>query len=83
MINQDSYRLTSCGELHDLYYFDNEVSILKKHDRLSLLYTSTSLMYKYMQEETHHLIFISMPLLNNNYHHNINAPIPMLTVTML
>ncbi|WP_049854296.1 hypothetical protein [Dickeya fangzhongdai] len=83
IINKDSYRLSSCGELHDLDYFDNEIRILKKHNQLSLLYTPTSLMYKYLKEEKPHLIFMSMPLLDDHYCHNIHSPIPMLTVTMV
>lgn len=83
MINENSYRLSSCGELHNANYFDNEINILKKHDQLSLLYTPTSLMYKYMQEGNPYLIFMSMPLLDHQYCHNIHSPIPMLTVTIL
>lgn len=83
MINQDCYKLSSCGKLHHLDYFDNEINILKKYDQLSLLYTPTSLMYKYMQDEKPYLIFMSMPLLDEQYSRNIQSPIPTLTVTIL
>ena len=83
MINKDCYKLSSCGKVHHLDYFDNEINILKKHDQLSLLYTPTSLMYKYMQDETPYLIFMSMPLLDEQYSRNIQSPIPTLTVTIL
>lgn len=83
IIGKDSYKLLSCGELHELDYYDNEIETLKKYEQLSLLYTSTSFMYKYLKEGTPHLIFMSLPLLDDKYCHKINSPIPTLSVTML
>ncbi|WP_337063653.1 hypothetical protein [Raoultella ornithinolytica] len=83
MINKDCYKLSSRGKLHHLDYFNHEINILKKHDQLSLLYTPTSLMYKYIRDETPYLIFMSMPLLDEQYSCNIQSPIPTLTVTTL